>query len=90
MTENKSNQTKAVELETKRWTKFVSEPSQWWGKNLMERLLFILQNNYLFWRKTQIQFHLIKVTPSKKTRKRYLIDIIKKNWYTNIRKIKIY
>jgi hypothetical protein len=24
------------------------------------------------------------------TRKKYLIDIIKKNWYTNIRKIKIY
>jgi hypothetical protein len=33
---------------------------------------------------------LIKVTLSKKTRKMYLIDIIKKNWYTNIRKIKIY
>jgi hypothetical protein len=27
MTENKSNQTKAVELETKRWTKFISTVS---------------------------------------------------------------
>jgi len=58
----------------------------------MEKSLFIHQNNYLFLRKTQTQFYLIKVTPSKKTRKKYLIDIIiKKSWYTlNIRKIKIY
>ena len=42
MTENKSNQTKAVELETKRWTKFVSTGSDfsggvetWWRDNYL-------------------------------------------------------
>ena len=79
MTENKSNQTKAVELETKIWTKFVFIGSHfsggaetWWRDNYLFIKTIIYSGE-----KPKLNFILSKSHHQRKQEKKYLIDIIK-------------
>jgi hypothetical protein len=84
----KINHTKVMELETKRWIKFVSIGSHlsggaktWWRDNYLIIKTIIYSEG-----KPKLNFIWSKSHHQRKQEKMYLIDIIKKNWYTNIKK----